>query len=144
MEILVPALILCVDNILENVAAVKLLAGQPSSNYLRVLATLTPSWHRLAVESTLVVRSDKNSLSSPHTSPPPNVLAAQFVIFALSFSFDHNVNICTEPISPGDWLPFTLRNSFRKLLMLNHKGLVPQISMYVRFLNIPLIFTGLS
>lgn len=43
MEILVPALILCVDNILENVAAVKLLAGQPSSNYLRVLATLTPS-----------------------------------------------------------------------------------------------------
>lgn len=27
MEILVPALILCVDNILENIAAVKLLAG---------------------------------------------------------------------------------------------------------------------
>lgn len=38
MEILVPALILCVDNILENVAAVKLLAGQPSSNYLKSIS----------------------------------------------------------------------------------------------------------
>lgn len=60
---------------------------------------------------------------------------ASLVIFALSFSFHRNVNIYTEPISPGGFLPFTQRHSFRKLLMLYHKGRVPLISMYISWIS---------
>lgn len=52
-----------------------------------------------------------------------------------SFSFDRSVNIYTEPISLGDLPPFTLRHSFRKLLMLDHKGLMPPISMYIPWIS---------
>lgn len=84
----------------------------------------------------MVASGDKNSLSFPPVQPPLSTTpAAALVIFALSFPFDHNVNIYTEPISPGDSLSFTLRHSFRKLLMRDHKGLVPLISMYISWIS---------
>lgn len=89
-----------------------------------------------AVVSTMDVSCDKNSLQLPRTSPLSTVLAAPPVIFALSFSFDHNVNIYTEPISLGDVLPFTQRHSFRKLSMPDHKGLTPLISMYISWISL--------